>query len=84
MSCLRFDCPRLLIGGLLRRNTVPPPLPASISTVPPFVVYVLRISTPVEFMRRVLGVHRLADSFDFSTATVDLIPTVPVGIDEST
>ena len=34
-------------------------------------------STPVEFMRRVLGVEHVGESFDFSAALVDLVPTVP-------
>ncbi|CAM9674215.1 unnamed protein product, partial [Ectocarpus sp. 8 AP-2014] len=34
-------------------------------------------NTPMEFMLRELGVERLGDSFDFSTAAVDLVPTVP-------
>ncbi|CAM9232085.1 unnamed protein product [Ectocarpus sp. 13 AM-2016] len=34
-------------------------------------------NTPIEFILRELGVERLGDSFDFSTAAVDLVPTVP-------
>ncbi|CAN0035094.1 unnamed protein product, partial [Ascophyllum nodosum] len=34
-------------------------------------------NTPVEFMRRVLGVEHVGESFDFSAALVDLVPTVP-------
>ncbi|CBJ30303.1 conserved unknown protein [Ectocarpus siliculosus] len=34
-------------------------------------------NTPMEFMLRELGIERLGDSFDFRTAAVDLVPTVP-------
>lgn len=39
------------------------------------------LSTPIDFMLRELGVQRLGDSFDFSTAAVDLVPTVPTPTD---
>lgn len=32
-------------------------------------------------MRRELGVRNLEDSFDFSTAAVDLVPTIPTPAD---
>ena len=43
-----------------------------------------RRSTPESFLFRELGIRRLGDHFDFSTAAVDLIPTAPADLDAKT